>query len=48
MAADASLGHSTIRINGPEITLSSFRHKSGMGFCRMIEDKPQASLLKIV
>jgi hypothetical protein len=47
MAADASLGHSKIWIDGLEVTGSSFLHKTGIGFGRMSEDSPQAYLLKL-
>jgi hypothetical protein len=47
MAADASLGHSKIWIDGLKVTGSSFLHKTGIGFGRMSEDSPQAYLLNL-
>ena len=47
MAANAGLSHSKIRIDGLEVTGSSFLHKTGIGFSLMSENRTQAFLLEL-
>ena len=47
MAADASLRHSKIRIDGLEVPGSPFLYKSRIGFGLMGEDRSKAYLLEL-
>ena len=47
MAADASLGHRKVWIDGLEVPGASFFHKTGIGFSLVSENCTQAFLLEL-
>ena len=47
MAADASLGHSKIRIDSLKVTGPTFLHKTGIGFSLVSENRTQAFFLEL-